>query len=66
MAGPGVPPVPGQRVVQALGEQGAVGETGERVVQGAVAELGLQELAVRDVLDVHDQMSGPVRRGGHA
>jgi hypothetical protein len=39
----------GVRVAQAVGEQGAVGEPGERIVERAVEELLLEALALADV-----------------
>ena len=45
----------GQGVLDPLGEQGAVGQAGQPVVEGLVDELGLQLLAVRDVAGVEHQ-----------
>ena len=47
-------------VVDALGQERAVGQAGERVVLGAVQELGLEGLAGVDVLDVRDEVRRPV------
>ena len=52
-----------QRVAHAVAEQGAVGEAGERVVEGLVGELLLQALPLADVAGVeHDAAHGRVTR----
>ncbi len=56
MPDPGVAAAPASDLPHPLGEQRPVRQAGERVVQGPVVELGLQALAVADVLDVHDQV----------
>ena len=45
----------GQGVLDPLGEQGPVGQAGQRVVERLVDELGLQLLAVGDVAGVEHQ-----------
>ncbi len=49
------PPRPGERVVEPVGEQGAIGQTRERVVEGLVPEFVLERLAGGDVAVVDDQ-----------
>ena len=63
--GPDVAAAPGQDLAHPLGEQRPVRQAGERIVQRPVVELGLQPLAVADVLDVHDQVRGSVRGPRH-
>ena len=48
-------PAAGQRVADAVGEQGAVGEPGQRVVERLVAELRLEVGPLGDVVRVDDQ-----------
>ena len=53
--------VAGDGVAHALDEQGAVGEVGDRVVEGLVGELLLEGLALADVAAVeHDPADGVV------
>ena len=42
-------------MLQAIAEQGAVGQLGQRIVEGAVGELALQVLALGDVAGVDDE-----------
>jgi hypothetical protein len=49
-----------------LGQERPVRQPGQRVVQGAVVQLGLEVLAVRHVLDVHDEVRRPVDGRGDA
>ena len=56
-------PAPLDRVAQAVGEERAVGQAGERVVQREPLELGLHALAVRHVEeDAVEERSTPCRR----
>jgi hypothetical protein len=54
LAGLGVAATMGHKVADPLGEQRPVRQTGERIVQGLMAQLGLALLTVGDVLDVDD------------
>jgi hypothetical protein len=61
-------PGAGQGVLDPLGEQGAVGQAGQPVVERLVDELGLELLAVRDVAGVQHQAAdvGVLEQvGGH-
>ena len=46
--------VAGQGVVEAVLEEGLVGQAGQRVVEGPVGQLVLEPLAVGDVAEAHD------------
>ena len=50
---------PAQRVLDAVVEQRAVGQSGERVVEGAVAQLLLERLALFDVAGGDDDAPDP-------
>ena len=59
--------LPGQRVRDAVAEEGAVGEAGQRVVEGLVLELHLELLAQRDVVHQRaevDVVAAPHRPDG--
>ena len=59
--------LPGERVRDTVAEEGAVGEAGQRVVEGLVLELHLELLAQRDVVDERtevDVVAGPHRPDG--
>ena len=49
------PSAAGQRMADAVGEEGAVGETGQRVVERLVAELRLEVAPLGDVVGVDDE-----------
>ena len=59
----------GERVTDAVAEQGAVGQAGEDVVEGLVLELGLEGLALADVAhvqhDPRDRLVGEQVGGQH-
>ena len=64
MARSGVAAAVGQVVADPLGEQCAVRQPGQRIVQGLVAELGLALLAFADVLDMDDLVLETACGGG--
>ena len=51
-----------QRVLDPVGEQGPVGQAGQRVVEGLVAELGLEGVALGHVAGVEDDAARRPRR----